>query len=139
MSLLAARVPLVAGGCDGAGPDGGRRRAAAGAASPPRFEGLDRVPLEYANLINVAFDAYAFRLAFARLLAPTVWTNEEAAATFEQGLSATVVSQMIVAPNALRDFAQVVQAPLKNYEAAHGPIQPSRSTDATDAGASNGG
>lgn len=109
--------------------------------APPalRFEGLDEVPLEYVNLIHVTFDAYAFRLTFARLAAPTVWTNEEAEAAVKQGLSATVVSQMIVAPNALRDFAQVVQARLENYEAAHGPIQPSRFADATDSGAGNGG
>ena len=88
--------------------------------------GLERLPVEFVNVLHVNHDPTVFQLVFARNLVPLTLRPEERdayiAKIMKEGVPAEAVCHLVVNPMQLRDMLELLQEQLKVYEERLGPI-----------------
>lgn len=84
------------------------------------LRGLEECRPEYANYLNVNYDAYAFHIAFSRLVGPIFATEADRQAFENSGWTADVVARLLIPPDALRNMVEFLQKQLEIYDEQYG-------------------
>lgn len=92
-------------------------------AIPISLRGLDDCRPEYANYLNVNYDAYAFHIAFSRLVGPIFATEADRHAFQRSGWAADVVARLLIPPDALRSMIEFLQKQLETYDEQYGVFE----------------
>lgn len=84
------------------------------------LSGLEDCRPEYANYLNVNYDAYAFHIAFSRLVGPIFATEADRQSFENSGWTADVVARLLIPPDALRNMIEFLQRQLEIYDEQYG-------------------
>jgi hypothetical protein len=101
------------------------------------FQGINDLPLDYSNLINVDWTLDAFHVVFGRFATPIALPPGKQAEFLNQvqneGYPAIPYCHLVIPPRAMLAMYEVIGEQIKRFEEQVGPISPAESLgDAQD-------